>query len=116
MKQWEEKKKIKEDTIRELKKPMLNTFGPIDNQDIVEMQIDLKKQKKEKIKIELQEQILKTQEERNKNLKNEFEKDKKMVLDTLDEEVEIKEKNKQYKLFTHERNQKVWNFQKQQKN
>lgn len=39
-----------------------------------------------------------------------------MVLDTLDEEVEIKEKNKQYKLFTHERNQKVWNFQKQQKN
>lgn len=55
MKQWEEKKKIKEDTIRELKKPMLNTFGPIDNQDIVEMQTDLKKQKKEKIKIELQE-------------------------------------------------------------
>jgi hypothetical protein len=33
-----------------------------------------------------------------------------MVLDILSEEVEHKEKDKQYKLFTHERNQKVWGF------
>ena len=31
LKQQEEKKRVKEETMIELKKPMLNTFGPIDN-------------------------------------------------------------------------------------
>ena len=70
----------------------------------------MKKQKKEKNKLDLQEQILKIQEEKNQKLKSEFDNDRKMVLDILSEEVEHKEKDKQYKLFTHETNQKVWGF------
>ena len=112
LQQVEFNKKAKEETLKELKKPVNNTFGPIDNKDIVDMQIDLKKKKKEQNMKDLQEQIKMAQEARKENLQNEFIKDRQMVQNTLEEEVMLKQNFKQYKLFSNDRNQKVWDFQK----